>query len=657
MSSSLASRSNSARAGRTTLFSDTDLEENSPPSADEESPSPLESSPPSSSSWLFNKKVGDSPSTPSRRRRRLGRGSASAGIAARARVALSSCCGLAASCIPCRIPIPRALTAVLIVATVVMLLAVVATAIFGVPGGIQRAIRAQIAVASMMPRACDHYSLNGHLSNQTHLWQPYGLDYSSASLEKSTSSLGRGGCPGRVLVQPPTDHLQMLSLVTSGGAWLPAHLRNRLVFVVGDSNDRHANIHMCDRVGGSHTVVDLDGSDPEEYSCRAHTHVCTVRDGSGAVFVWLTMFHLGVEMAAGRKNIFNSPSYCENGFPVDIRDRLQWVPTLLAGAAKKHFPEICMRDGVPGCAPGSEHGGLLWRRDSTSDGESNALEERPGDIPEGSSEAPEQGSDNAASGETAESVEGESADAVAGEAGAAEQESTDGENNDGAAEGAEQPEAEAKPDPGPTILPAPDELDYFPIPDLVVAQSSIWDVREWRLYQDADAPWDDITATPGVLQTWLDKFVTLLVRPLRSILDAGVQKQALLAQRARRSRSPAVPADGRVPLMLRTCPLAAIAHEQFPPHIVASQNEVVRGLAARASDERWRYPAASSAAAIPLGQRQQKQPTLFRGVLDWARLVLGVDSVQEDGYHQDDHGVLAFAQMVISELELLDLEQ
>ncbi|KAJ1547433.1 hypothetical protein HK405_005891 [Cladochytrium tenue] len=627
-----SSRSNGARAGRTTILSDADLEENSllsPPSPNEVPPSPQESSPPSSTSWLFNKKVSGSPLLPSRRRR-LWSGSA------RACDAVCSCCGLAASCIPSRITAPRALKALLVVATAVMLLVVVVTANFGLPGGIQRAasnLRAQIAVANMLPRACDQYALNGHLSNQTHLWQPYGLDYSSAGSDWSASSPNRGGCPGRVLAQPPTDHLKALSLAKSGGAWLPAHLSNRLVFVVGDSNDRHANIHMCDRVGGTHTVVDLDGSDPEEYSCRAHTHVCTVRDGSGAVFAWLTMFHLGVEMAAGRKNIFNSPSYCENGFPVDIRDRLQWVPTLLAGAAKKHFPEICARDGVPGCVPGSEQGGPLRRRDSTLDGEGNALKE------------------------AVESVEGESTAAVAGEAGAAEKEPTDGENNNSTAKGAEQPKAAAKPDPGPTVL-TPAELEYFPIPDLVVAQSSIWDVREWRLYQDADTPWNDITATPGVLQTWLDKFVTLLVRPLRAVLDAGVQKQSLLARQARRSGSPAVPADGRVPLMLRTCPLPAIAHEQFPPHIVASQNEVVRGLAARASDERWRHSAASSASAVAsLVLRQQKQPMLFRGVLDWAQLVLGVDSVQTDGYHQDNHGALAFAQMVMSELELLDLEQ
>ncbi|KAJ1538366.1 hypothetical protein HK405_013890 [Cladochytrium tenue] len=499
-------------------------------------------------------------------------------------------------------------------------------------GQVEDTISQQVADAeTKLPRACDHYALNGHLSAKSHLWQPYGLDYSSVASEAAagTGAAQRGACPKRVTAQLPTDHLQILSLVTSGGAWLPAHLRNRLVFVVGDSNDRHANIHMCDRVGGTHTVVGLDGSEPDETSCRAHTHVCTVRDGSGAVFVWLTMFHLGVEMAAGRKNIFDASLYCEGGFPVDIRDRLQWVPSLLLGAAQKHFPEICARDGVPGCVLGGEQDGALRRRDafvadsSSSDGGSELV---LGDGAEGASP------DGAPSGESGDgAVDGENADAVAV---------------------AEVVEVVEIVNVAPEIFAPPPDVKYFPIPDLVVAQSSIWDVREWRLYlSDVEAPLDDITATPGVLQTWLDKFVTLFLQPLRAILDTGVQRRTELVSVGAASIS----ADGRVPLMVRTCPMPTTAHEAFPPHVVESQNEVVRELAAYASDEWWRY--ASSAAVPPPSQGQQQQPMLFRGVLDWAQLVRGVDSVQPDGFHQDDGGVLAFAQMVMSELELLDLER
>jgi hypothetical protein len=46
----------------------------------------------------------------------------------------------------------------------------------------------------------------------------------------------------------------------------------------------------------------------------------------------------------------------------------------------------------------------------------------------------------------------------------------------------------------------------------------------------------------------------------------------------------------------------------------------------------------------------------IRGVLNWDRLVRGWDQITEDGFHQSEKSVLAYSQMILSELELLHVE-
>ncbi|KAJ1556067.1 hypothetical protein HK405_007656 [Cladochytrium tenue] len=462
----------------------------------------------------------------------------------------------------------------------------------------------------LLARACDHYAHSGHLSIYSHLWLAYDLDFSYAAASGSAESAAspQHACQQRIRAQP-TDHLRSLSAVTSGGASLPSYLRNRLVLVVGDSNDRYTSMSLCESIGGVRVVVDKDGSEPTEDSCRTQSQLCTVRDGSGAVFAWLSVFQVGVEMVAGRKNNFEGSTHCENGFPVDIRDRLKWIPALLAGAAKRHFPEICARDGVPGCgdAGSSEH----FRR---------------------------HGDDARASFEAAEPVVAEEGRA----------------NNDGGAGIVNRDEGDAAIDSAerPTLQP-PAGIEYFPVPDLVIAESALWDIREWHLYQQ-DYPWDEITMVPGLLQSWVEKFLTRLMSPLRSVLDEAVRRKMSRSSKPIAEGS-VLPAENRVPLMIRTCPLPTFGHARFPPHIVETLNMLIHDLAARASDERWRYPTTIS--TPPAAAAATEEASLFRGVLDWARLVRGVNSHLADGFHQDNRSTLAFAQMVMSEVELIDLER
>ncbi|KAJ1553819.1 hypothetical protein HK405_006799 [Cladochytrium tenue] len=458
------------------------------------------------------------------------------------------------------------------------------------------------ASVAFLPRACDHYAMKGHLSSESHLWTPFTLDFAIAGLNGAglikvpASADPRRSCPSK-LTANPTDHIGRLRSAASGEAWLPAHLRNRLVLAVGDSNDANVNDQLCRAVGGTSAVVDLDGSTAAagpDASCSQNARVCAVRDSAGAVFAWVSVTHFGVELAAGRKNVYAAAA-CDGHPAADPDARLAWIPALLLGAARAHFPELCgARDGRVGCDNGDTPS-QLHRRDPR----------RVGSPANSRANAP----------------------------------------------------------PPPPLLPPPQPpaLDYYPVPDLVIAQSSLWDIREWQAYQgvgaagpDTALPWSDVAATPGMLQSWLEKYVRRLVRPLRALMLPFLPDGAAAAALQRRRG---------VPLMLRTCPLPATAHFQFPPRAVEAINQAVRDLAAHASDERWRLGRRSrslrgptltlTAATGPMSAGD----SLFRGVLDWARILHGMDTLQADGFHHDSRGSLAFAQMALSELELLDFEQ
>ncbi|KAJ1547432.1 hypothetical protein HK405_005890 [Cladochytrium tenue] len=460
------------------------------------------------------------------------------------------------------------------------------------------------ASVAFLPRACDRYTMNGHLSSNSHLWTPFKLDFSSAGLNGTglmkipSIADTRRSCPSK-LIANPTDHVGRLRSAASGGAWLPAHLRNRLVLAVGDSNDANVNDQLCRAVGGTSAVVDLDGSAAAagpDAPCRQNARVCAVRDSAGAVFAWVSVTHYGVEMAAGRKNIYAAAA-CDGRPAADPDARLAWIPALLLGAARAYFPEICRnRDGRVSCGNAPAVPPSLHRRDPR----------RVGSPAKSRTNSP--------------------------------------------------------PPPPPLPPPEPPALDYYPVPDLVIAQSSLWDIREWQAYQGVAAggpatelPWADVAATPGLMQSWLEKYVRRLVRPLHALLLPSLPDGAAAASLQQHRRG--------VPLMLRTCPLTATAHFQFPPRAVEEINQAVRDLAAHASDERWRLARSPRVPALPLAAAAAAAgpiaagDSLFRGVLDWARILRGMDTLAADGFHHDSRGSLAFVQMALSELELLEFER
>jgi hypothetical protein len=146
--------------------------------------------------------------------------------------------------------------------------------------------------------------------------------------------------------------------------------------------------------------------------------------------------------------------------------------------------------------------------------------------------------------------------------------------------------------------------DWSPIPDLITAQSSLWDFQQWlqeSIYETNEA----LMAHPNRMEDWVDSFLTRLVNPIREVYPTA-------------------------PLVLRTCPLTS-EKSFFPRFAIAKMNEVIVALSA-------------------------SQVNGIRGVLNWDRLVRGWDQIELDGFHQSEKSIFAYAQMLLSELELLHVE-
>ena len=124
---------------------------------------------------------------------------------------------------------------------------------------------------------------------------------------------------------------------------------------------------------------------------------------------------------------------------------------------------------------------------------------------------------------------------------------------------------------------------------------------------------------------------------------------------ATESNAASVSRVAKVPLMLRTCPLTHVVH-QFPPHAVANMNELLISLAGHHSPEVLTEGNSSmELRQSPGAQRREAWRNSVSGVLDWARIVTGFDSLQPDGYHQNERSQLAFLQMILNEMYLLGL--
>jgi hypothetical protein len=173
---------------------------------------------------------------------------------------------------------------------------------------------------------------------------------------------------------------------------------------------------------------------------------------------------------------------------------------------------------------------------------------------------------------------------------------------------------------------------YFPIPDLVVAQSSLWDILNFNLYIGGNS---QLTVS-GLLSNWTSKYVENLLEPLHETLRTGISlRRKMFTSHVPGMRSFSKVDHDSVPIILRTCPLTIVKKDfGLRADIVAMMNDIVRVLAD--------------------GMVVSSSTAWIRGVLDWAKVVLGADTLFGDGYHQNDGSKKVYLQMILNELYLMD---
>ncbi|KAI9336005.1 hypothetical protein DFJ73DRAFT_798748 [Zopfochytrium polystomum] len=566
---------------------------------------------------------------------------------------------------------------------------------------------------------------------------------SSSSSSSSTSSTSPGAPPGPTAcppsTTPPTNHHAAILAATPAGraaaasssssapARLPRHLRNKLVLIVGDSNDRNMNVYLCPRLNGTLSTVQLDGAREMPRDGKSFSSVCVVREAASpsassssssssstssssgvpraGVLVVATVFHYGVEVHPTRRNVAPMGRHAETGFPIDSKGRVAWVPAMLAGAAGALFPELCERDGVPGCvvaaktraaAEGKEADGVVVPTAAAAGkAAGKAGEERQGGgggglvapakvrrgevyirpgAPPGKAESEGEAPAGSSAGEDVDGSDVDADDDYDFDGGIAGMDYYPDDDQDvdvvstSAQRRGPRPRGRRRrrrrsPEEGfsaydhfnisaatAKVLPP---AGYFPVPDLVIAQSLLWDLREWHGEQPAGVAWGEMVAQRGVLQGWADKYVRDMIVPLRRVVDEGAATAAGVAVDKGAEGGREQPRRRRVPIMVRTCPLTRIPHKLFPPHAVSAMNHAVRAIAARLSGEEAGGGGHGGGGVQDDGDNIEP---ILRGVLDWAKTMEGVDTLVQDGFHHTLEGYNAYSQMIMNELELLDWE-
>ncbi|KAJ3158738.1 hypothetical protein HK101_001256 [Irineochytrium annulatum] len=321
------------------------------------------------------------------------------------------------------------------------------------------------------------------------------------------------GLDCRVVTTTPTDNLSAVSRAAKGEADLPGHLRNRMVLIVGDSNDRNTIISFCQHIGGTstaHMILDASIIPPGEDN-QGDARLCVVREpnpsaGTGhasGVLVIAFIFNYGITNDSGEHRNHVRPGL--SALFVDVVDS---IPPFLNKLAPVHFPELLL------LLPPSNHD-----------------------------------------------------------------------------------HAGAPPSPRPPVI----------APDLIVAQSSLWDLAMW---------------VSAIRDRIADTNVTFDVEDTMSYglsrLPADLQSR-FLPSFARNFAG--------VPLVWRTCPSISRDDlwEQRPAWVVSAYNRFV-GL--------W------------LGR-------LGVRLLDWDAMVKG-RAWDEDGVHQGFQGRMVYSQMILAELERME---
>ncbi|KAI9334345.1 hypothetical protein DFJ73DRAFT_764147 [Zopfochytrium polystomum] len=583
---------------------------------------------------------------------------------------------------------------------------------------------------------CNHYDAIGQM-DVTFNWIPLSIrmnEYSDVDVDDQSPLAASGvhvphgevaddrtGCPPH---DPPSDNIH--SLIDAPYNELPPHMRNKLVLLIGDSQERNTLTSLCGYVGGTLSLIKLNGSviDDWAYALGGDSRLCVVRDLKGNVHVWVSIFHFGVHRDPTRP--FDGwGAHLEPGFPHASQDRVRWIPYLLAGIAQEFFPELCIAAGRP-CPPSAPHahvvpqapaGGAAAAADhpphmvqSPDDPnlwivyvDQNGIPIYPDDDAAFGKSAASSDAAGAAADDDLLALSAEDAAAAGTVEGTAATDPVFATSNDlsekhhhgvavarvdaiadgirlhrrseGGGGGDSEPHAHehdhaeqhngrlhrrartaktphrrpassyAAPSngPPPERFPAEPltEPEWFPVPDLVVAQSSLWDLIQWLdLFTGALRPGGgaprapaDVLTVPGLPGRWAHDLRVHLIDAVRSVLPAPAPALSSSSSSSGGQRRKNGTFASGVPLVMRTTPLTG-PPSGFPPRVVAAMGDIQRLVAA-----------------------QERASGSVRGVIDWERAVRGLGTLDADGFHQNEWSQLAYAQMVMSELESVVYEQ
>ncbi|ORY44393.1 hypothetical protein BCR33DRAFT_716938 [Rhizoclosmatium globosum] len=334
------------------------------------------------------------------------------------------------------------------------------------------------------------------------------------------------------------DNLYFLQLSTNANLTkLPSFLANKLVLLIGDSFERHLIDTLCH--GRETFKVTLNGTFITGKALHGDSRICVIRAGKD-VFVAINVFHFGFVASPTPRFPLEGKHWEEGMTPLDIIDRIHWVPHLLRSAAGHAFPEWCLAAGQE-CPP------AVWM-------------DRP-----------------------------------------SRQRKT---------------KSRLLTDSTPPLL---DPLDpfWYPVPDLIVAQSSIWDLARFGHTQELreGGPWFNAFA-----QEWIQNFPGNVMKPVEDVFCGGGTKKPFL--------------------YLRTMPLpkpgSRFTHPRFS--MIHSMNQMLRKEIFRGSDvvgRKW-------------------------GLLDWDNLVEGIEKhvdekKKSDGEHPNSFVNSIFWQLLLSRLEILNI--
>jgi hypothetical protein len=206
-----------------------------------------------------------------------------------------------------------------------------------------------------------------------------------------------------------------------------------------------------------------------------------------------------------------------------------------------------------------------------------------------------------------------------------------------------------QPSPPSTIYTQMENLphapeSWVPLPSLIVASSTLWDVLVLRLRyeslyegKDENAKAETMFEESGFIEYWWNQMDSEIVQPLNQ-LYSNVRKHKSIHRTEKATSDDALTKDFDlpIPLLLRTTPLTRTP--KFPLQPLSQMNYLISIF--------------SKSSLIP--------QNLIRGTLDWEKAVRGMSaskSVGEDGYHQKEESVRIFLGMMLREMEMMEWER